>query len=326
MSLPVNKNNFYYYQAYGLNIASELELPELLRFDSSTNNHNITAFKADIHIRAGEVPEHLNNAIHTTSNKQVNQHEFIFQMAGIARYYAQNGTSIIVSPCNNAEPGDIRLYLLGTVFGAALHQRNDFPFHCSAILLPQTLVHGQHSCQSQVIAFCGDSGAGKSTLLHSFAERGFQVLGDDVGVIRISKRKNAFYPGFPRVKLWQDTLEHFQIYSEPLIKDLMRSDKYHLKIEQAFHAKPAQLYAVIELHQGPAFKLTEQRGINALKILMRNTYRPGILRQMGKKQDHFKKCADLLKNTRVFQYQRPWSLSELDQSVDYLLQAFKQWT
>ena len=50
-----------------------------------------------------------------------------------------------------------------------------------------------------------------------------------------------FYPGFPRIKLWRDALDHFGLDHRTLIRVLTRADKYHLRLASDFHDQPLPL-------------------------------------------------------------------------------------
>ena len=48
---------------------------------------------------------------------------------GIGRYYVYGGREIIVEPYANASFEKIKVFILGTAFGALLLQRGIFPLH-----------------------------------------------------------------------------------------------------------------------------------------------------------------------------------------------------
>ena len=66
-------------------------------------------------------------------------------------------------------PADVRLFLLGSVWGALALQRGLLPLHASAVGRGRT-VH----------AFTGPPGAGKSTLAAALAARGYPLFTDDM--------------------------------------------------------------------------------------------------------------------------------------------------
>src|SRR5687767_37791 len=83
--------------------------------------------------------------------------------------YRIDATSILVSPAPAVPEQNLRLYLLGSAFGALLHQRGLLPLHANAVEI-----------DGKAVAFMGASGEGKSTLAAWFHDRGFNIIADDV--------------------------------------------------------------------------------------------------------------------------------------------------
>ncbi len=61
-----------------------------------------------------------------------------------------------------------------------------------------------------------------------------------------------FHPGFPRLKPWRDALGHFGLDHRPLIRDLTRTDKYHLRLDpdDGCYAQPLPLRRLYRLERG----------------------------------------------------------------------------
>lgn len=294
----------YHYRLFGLAVASDLECPELIAAPADEN--------VDIHITLETVPETIDAPLHVNRRVQVGQGVYQFRVDDIARYRIEQGRTIRVEPYPGADAGDVRLFLLGTAIGALLHQQGRLPLHVCAVAVDG----GAH-------AFCGESGAGKSTLAAAFHQRGLPVLCDDVGLAVPGPDGAAlFYPGFPRIKLWQDALDHFDIDNVPLIRDQTRADKYHLMLRDTFHGAPLPFRRLYELARGDAE--TEAR-IEALAhhdtigLLIQNTYRPGMVRRIGDPLAHLRQCGHVAGAIRGFRYTRPWNLARIDASLDRLL-------
>src|SRR5690606_97236 len=97
----------------------------------------------------------------------------LLQVDGVARYLVSGGRRITIDRDPAVEDDDVRLFLLGSVFGAMLHQRGDLVLHGSAI-----------EWEGAAVVFMGFSGVGKSTTASAFRQRGHAVLTDDLCVVR----------------------------------------------------------------------------------------------------------------------------------------------
>lgn len=293
----------YFYRLFGLTVAAGLECPELISIASTD--------AVDIRITLGHVPETIEHPQHATAWVQVGKGVFQFLIDGVARYRVENGSSIRVDPLPGASEGDVRLYLLGMAMAALLHQRHLLPLHVCAVAL-----------NGEAYAFCGASGAGKSTLAAAFHHAGLPLLCDDVGVaIPDADGKVLFYPGFPRIKLWRDALDHFGINSSPLVRDLSRGEKFHLILHNVFQEQPLPLRRLYSLERGDAGaspRIDPLTRHQAIALLLEHTYRVELVRPLGNVTEHLRQCGLVAKTVGAFQYVRPWRLDRLETSLSFL--------
>ncbi|MGB1025894.1 MAG: hypothetical protein ACPGYL_04995, partial [Rhodospirillaceae bacterium] len=108
----------FHYTAFGLLLCSDLACPELTPVPAPPAPQS-----ADIHILCCDLPEHLPGAKRVGQRGQLTKDQFQIQIPGVARYRISAGQTIQVDPDPQADPRDLRLYLLGMAFGAALYQR-----------------------------------------------------------------------------------------------------------------------------------------------------------------------------------------------------------
>lgn len=303
-------NERYYYRTYGLTIASQLELPELPQAEATS--------QPDVVVLTPGVADKLEGATFRQGWLEMGDDRCQITIEGIARYRVEQGQRILldrrvprdVSPV--ADPGDIRLFLLGSALGALLHQRHWLPLHVSALKTP-----------GGVWAFTGHSGAGKSTIgawLHY--TQNWPLVTDDVAVIKPHEETPYLHPGPPRVKLWKDALAALGIKTEGLVRDLTREDKYHLMLNKGFQDHPAPLKALVMLEraeEGEAASLERIQGVEAFKSVMATLYRPEMGTEFNTPEQLMRECIKLAGKIKVYRFRRPWSLAEMNTSIEPLL-------
>lgn len=306
----------HFYKTYGLVIASELVLPELIPWQSSGIS--------DVCIITQSLGETLENASFTDNTSfsdmsfQVAQDCCQINVQGVARYRIEQGKNIFVDIEPGVAAGDVRLYLIGSSLGALLHQRRCLPLHVSSVVTPDG-----------VWAFTGDSGAGKSTLAAALHYKfGWPLLSDDVGVILPDESgKLLFHPGPPRLKLWIDALEHLNISQNELMPDLTRTNKFHLSLEQGFQQRPQPLSTLVWLERAnpsEAPRLLSIEGIQAFQAVFMAVYRPNFANYLNDKKTLFTFCSSLSKQIQVCRYSRPWSLDSFANSLQPIVEKIRK--
>jgi hypothetical protein len=296
----------YYYQAFGLTIASTIPCPELLT----------QLGQPDVIIDYGAVPDTLEDAEVATGWYQQNSEAVLLKIDSIAKYLILQGKKIIIEPMAGSHADEVRLFLFGSAFGALLHQRGLLPVHGSAIE-----IHGS------AVLFVGPSGQGKSTLAGGFHQLGYQIIADDVCVVSTANGDlTSVYPGFPRLKLWSDTLAKLGKNPEGLRKIIPSMEKRHLPLEQGFCATPRPLNRIYELTTSDTqeFNLIRLQGIEKLTPLMDHTYRPEFLFGAERKKLHFAQCAAAVRHATVCRVTRPHSPFLLADLIDLVKQDWVQ--
>lgn len=302
------------YQLFGFNIASEILCPELV--PASSVDHPGIFFILD------DLPESLGESARAypqTFNKlQFAPGLFQFEVPDVARYRIEGGNVIRISPFGGSRESEIRPYLLGTAMGALLLQRRLLPLHVCAVAL-----------NGRTHAFCGPSGAGKSTLALALYRHGIPLLCDDVGLaVPNPDGEVMFYPGFPRIKLWRDTLGHFNIDETMLARDIIREEKFHMEIgPSSFYANPMPLgglYALEKASPDTPPRLERLNRVNAISLLIEHTYRTELVRGIGYPGAHLQQCVAVAKSVPAFKYHRPWNLGAAESSVAHLCERIMQ--
>jgi hypothetical protein len=221
------------YTAFGLTIRSDFLLPE---FTAGDDRH-----PPDLAILAGTVDE------------------FLLDIEGIARYRVSSGTEITVEACAEADENSIRLFLMGPVFGALLHQRKLLPLHASAIETPKGAV-----------LFAGGSGKGKSALAAAFYTRGYRVIADEICLA-----DPDCIPAFPRLLLWPDILDQTGLWNANVRPARANLKKFHVPLEKGFASEPSPVRSIYILGRDNArdVSLTTVSGFSKVAELAEVIYR-----------------------------------------------------
>jgi hypothetical protein len=297
------------YRVSGLKVRSQIALPELTPDDQENG-------EPDLEIGVGPVPESLPGSVMPMHEAEITEHDVLLKIPGVGRYLISAGRQILVATEPDVRPEDVRLFLLGSAFGAVYFQRGCLPLHASVVVI-----------DGKGIAFTGNAGAGKSTMAAWMHARGYPLLCDDVCVIRFDGQGTPMaYPGFPRLKLWKDALSAFDIDTRALQPDYSRADKYHLPAAGQFGAEPVPLRHVNVLQFAddeakPTIKVVPPA--QSVHLLRDNTYRYQYISGLGLTRSHFLDCVRLARNTRVHYLVRPRRHSALAECQELVEQQLR---
>lgn len=277
------------YRCYGLTISSEIALPELLPSDNACEKE-----AEDVRIVIGEVAQNgLPSGQQLGPLLWASENALWLRVPGVACFLMCDGREICIAPEPGADEDSIRVFLLGSALGAILFQRGYLVLHGNAIRV------GDH-CMVCV----GDSGAGKSTLAAAFMQRGHQLLADDV--VPVDAQCRAL-PGFPRIKLWQDTADHLEIDTGGLRRIRPDMQKYNFPACHQFADQPLPVrwVYILERHHKAETRFEPIQGMERFSPLHDHTYRVRFLEGMALKAKHLKLCGQLAGRIRLARLTRP---------------------
>lgn len=273
------------YKAFGLNIESEIDLPQLL-----TSDHLIP----DLKIQWGTVDH---SGLTTPENEglfyQTALGKFWLHVPNVAWFYASNGTNIIIMPDVNSDEQVIRLHLLGSCLGAVLQQRNQLILHGNAIRFGQ-----------QCVIFIGKSGSGKSTISAAFQKHGHEILSDDLCVI---DKHNHVLPGYPQIKIWHDTAKSLGINTNALQRIRPEVKKYTLTVFDSFcpYTLPIAAIYVLSSNRLNEFQIKPLEGMFKFKMLKIYTYRNHYIDGLEPQKHHLYHCSRVVEQVPVMSLSRP---------------------
>lgn len=250
----------YRYNAFGLNIKSELILPELLESDNPC---------CDVEIKfTGLI--NFEEFIDTTEEWYFEYNgDLYFIVEGVAKFRVSSGCLIEIEPEKNIEEDNLRLFVLGSALGALIHQRGLFPLHASAI-----------EVDGKAYLFSADSGFGKSTLCQGFQNKGYKLITDDICVLDIKEGKVIVYPGYPQIKLWKDSMQFFEYDMQSSKRVRSGEDKYRINVKSNFSNKPLAIGAIffLSVDNKSEVEIIDIRSFDKMINLKDNIYRSFFMR------------------------------------------------
>lgn len=295
----------HHYHAFGLRIASALELPELHPGDAPGSTEVPADVKIGFERRSGGGEEPDEPSVEVAGSAAILRFEGI-------RFTVEGGSAIaIAAPAETAER-DVRIWLLGTVAAALLHQRGYLPIHANVVALPG----------GGAAAFAGESGAGKSTLAAWMEAAGHDVLTDDLCAVRLVDGLPCVFSGVPRMKLWPDSLGALGRASDGLEKVAWDLDKYHVPLRRAplpGSLEPVRLVRIYLLGRagaGEPFAVRRLSGVDAALGVLANAFRWHLGQRIhGDRATQFDQCLELARHAAVFQLDRSWDLDRFDEDA-----------
>jgi hypothetical protein len=257
------------YQAFGLVLDSDLELPELLPGEA----------KPDVEVR--EVPNaSLLGPEEISPEDKARRVRLDIRVAGI--FVIEDGSRITFFRQEGVTDSQVRLFLLGSCMGCVLQQRGYVVLHGNAVS-----TDGK-TCRIIV----GNSGAGKSTAAAWHYRQGHSILADDVCAIGFDEDGKPFVvPAYPQIKLWRASADLLGIPTEGL-RPVFGRDKFGLPLGDHFVREPLPLTEVIEL-SAENTESVPWRGREKVACLLRHSYRHTFIARMGREPEYLKKILRL---------------------------------
>jgi hypothetical protein len=288
-----------FYRVSGLSVESEIELPGLIA--------GAPGRAPQVTIRRGPVPESLPNATASGPTWQIAGKEFLMRIPDIARFLLKDGREIVVAPASDATAADIPIFILGTVFGILLHQREQIVLHASAVRV-----------NGKAVLFCGSSGAGKSTLAAALAQRGYPVVTDDVCTLTADgPAAPLVHPDGRQLKLWAQAIDRLDLAQQ-------RGERVRASLEK-FYVEPSEVFTE-PLPLGAAYALREARPphkpgidrpnvVDAALLLRRHAYRPLMVRRMGQKANYFRAATTIANVAGIFFLTRALDFAKMPEVI-----------
>ncbi|MBW4516112.1 MAG: hypothetical protein KME11_12935 [Timaviella obliquedivisa GSE-PSE-MK23-08B] len=288
----------FFYTAYGINICSDILLPELV---VSANP------QVDAIVQFGVLSSPLDHS--SAHSFQMTPDGMYLFWQEIGTFLIRNGKEIIIDPLPEADESRLRLFILGAAMGVLLHQRGHFILHASAVA-----IHGA------AVVFTGDKGWGKSTIAAALCQRGHRLLADDVVALTASDSEQQVIPAFPQLKLWLDAVTFLGNHPDdfpPLVPHL---DKRDCRLTEEFINTVVPLQHIFVLGRGDKVEIQRMPPQEVLLYLMRNSYITRFGEELLKsdRATHFLKLTQLSQQVAIWRLLRPNNLSQLTETAEFI--------
>lgn len=295
------------YRAFGLEIKSEIEIPEFPISGKLDSLKDVT-----IKIDKIEKISSKNNRVIRKATFEKSRTEFYLEVPQIAKFKVSNGNQIVIELYKSVNENSARLFLLGTCFGILLQQRKMFCLHASGIV----------DSNGEATLFLGHSGAGKSTTCKYFTDKGFDFIGDDYLPVYMKENRYYVYPSYPQFKLWENSIDLLSVSKDDIHHRLRPEiDKFSLLDWSKFHDHPIPIANCFLLDWDKDENYFETQKLDlgmSIASFRYHTYRYRILLFEEEKKELFNHCLRLGKYVSLSNIRRGQSKNNLDKILGIL--------
>ena len=279
------------YVAYGLRIRSALPLP-------LPGWSGLRRGEADAEVVLGATPMRLPAPSARRPRWEAAPGRCLVRLPGQARCLVSGGRRIVLERWGCAGD-DVAHWLATSVLAALLLQRGIMPLHSSAV-----------ATSAGAALFLGESGAGKSSLLGAMVGIGHTMMADDVTGVVLEDEAPIALPGFPRVRLPQDSLDSLGWGADKLALDA----KATVPVER-FRTAPLRMAACYVLASEAPASAGQAGGVDGCAImpisapeargwLWRHTYRRRRIGPFGQGTAHLHMVSRIAAHVPVFRVHR----------------------
>jgi hypothetical protein len=301
MDVATLREPTFSYRISGLAVLSEIELPGLIPGAGS---------QPDVTLRYAAVPETLPGGAKKGPTWQIAGERFLIHIPSVARFLLTAGREIAVEPAPGTDAQDIAIFLVGTVFGILLHQREQIVLHASAVRV-----------NGKAVLFCGASGAGKSTLGAALGQAGFPLVTDDVCAITLTDAGVPMvHPDGRQLKLWAQAIEKLGLGESQGKPVRNRLEKFYVEPDTVFsETLPlGAVYALREARVPHAPGIERPNIVDAALILRRNAYRPLLVSRMDQKARYFHAATAIANKAGIFHLTRKLDFAAMPDVTGWL--------
>lgn len=289
----------YVYKAYGLEIHSDFKLSELIPKPPVENDVTIRLGKLDESFLQAELNGGITRSAYGVTAR-ASAEAVTFHWQGIGTALVRGGHDVIIEPEAGIDELDLAPYINGSILAVLLHQRGFMVLHASAVVI-----------DGQAVAFMGDKGSGKSTLAAFLQNRGHVLLTDDLVPVKFAADDAFAIPGFPRIRLWTDSVESMGVDPRTLPTINSFVNKLSYGCPDNFSSDPVRLSRLYVLAEEPGVCIEKLEPKESFIEIVKNCYLSRYTDAIGQTDSHFRNCATLAGLVPVYKLKRPHNFSSL---------------
>lgn len=304
------KNATFFYEIYGVKVASEIEMDELIVMDTTkTPKEN-----ADVYVHFCEEPGLLNNP-----QLQIIQSNRLWFDTVYARFLVQNGNEIIIDKKDESTPNDkIKPYVISHAMAFILYMKNIITLHGATV-----------GDEESAITVIGNSGSGKSTISTGLLKRGYKLIADDVSAIKLEDGVPYVQIAVPHQKFCRDTAlkEGYKLEEIECINEVR--DKYRVRLGSDKMCSGARklkgIFEIIPNRKDNTFKIEQAEGLELLKLISSNMFSQYLFNNnSGLSVEMFQATLQIAKEVPIYRIYRPLDQDTVEQILDFITEKVKE--
>ncbi|MGI6483761.1 MAG: hypothetical protein ACOX08_10910 [Methanobacterium sp.] len=288
----------YNYHAFGLEIASEVELPGMIQ-GSGNPDVKILLNKVDhTHVLDAEVegPNYL-----------VKDGDVFLWWEDIGKVKISEGKQVTVEAIADLDDSseiNIIPFLLGPVMSLLLHQRGFLILHGSSVKI-----------NHEAVCFLGHCGNGKSTTAINLYTKGYPLVTDDILAIKFREDGLPLvYPGYPHVRLGEDSYHQVKDNTDILTPIKTLAGKVFCDASHKFSPEPVILKRIYVLEKTDKMGITRLKSQETIIDLIRHSVANRIFQHTTQKENLIH-CAQLINKVNVRKLEISHSYPDIQQLI-----------
>lgn len=284
----------YLYKAFGVLFSVPFTIEGLIEADGLP----------EITVCFGDTPQKLDNVLKKGVLFQINHEGFLFELEGVARYWVKNNGDVFITKHPQSTNDDISVFLFSSVFAYLLQIKGKLTLHANVVYK-----------NKNAFLIAGHSGSGKSTITYSLVNKGYSFFSDDIASITFDNIEKPYVAsGLPRLKLWQDALQHYSISNSGLkpIRSQLKKYYYPIPVHHDFEKLLVKKLVILSTHNKEDIIVEKISGADKFTTLKSNTYRYQFLSEEKGIKPHFVSSMKFINQIDIYRVTRPNSGFNID--------------